>query len=245
MISVIFNVYKRPYSLEEQIASVKSQEGFDIKSEDIHVWYNATPGIEQHLPKDPAINTYQCNWNTKFFGRFTLPLLCKTPYIALFDDDVIPGKLWFKNCIDTMQTHNGILGTTGVILQKYGYSGCAKTGWNMNPSPTTNMVDLVGHGWFFKREWTKYMWLEDPPSWDNGEDMFFSYVAKKHGINTYVPPHPSNNIELWGNVPDRAHGWGSDAAANYKHDKTHGRIRNQVAQTLIDKGWQTVRGIKK
>ena len=73
------------------------------------MWYNTPENdITQHLPDDVNIKTYECNYNTKFFGRFTLPLLCKTPYIAIFDDDIICGKDWFKNCVDTIEKHNAI-----------------------------------------------------------------------------------------------------------------------------------------
>jgi glycosyltransferase involved in cell wall biosynthesis len=39
MISVILNVYKRPYTLEKQIESILNQS-IEIKPENIHVWYN-------------------------------------------------------------------------------------------------------------------------------------------------------------------------------------------------------------
>ena len=77
MISVILNVYKRPYTLEAQIAAIKEQS-VGIKSENIHVWYNHVEGLEQPLPKDPNIKVYKANWNTKFFGRFMILTSKKT-----------------------------------------------------------------------------------------------------------------------------------------------------------------------
>ena len=65
MISVILNVYKRPDSLDKQIESLKNQS-IPIKSENIHVWYNKPENnIEQLLPSDKDVKTYQCNYNTK------------------------------------------------------------------------------------------------------------------------------------------------------------------------------------
>jgi hypothetical protein len=43
MISVILNVYKRPYTLEAQIKAIKEQS-IPIKSENIHVWYDNVEG---------------------------------------------------------------------------------------------------------------------------------------------------------------------------------------------------------
>ena len=59
-----------------------------------------------------------CNHNFKFFGRFAFAMLAQTEYVAIFDDDTIPGKNWFKHCLDHMIQLNGLLGTTGIQLQK-------------------------------------------------------------------------------------------------------------------------------
>ena len=67
MISIILNVYKRPYTLETQIKSILDQS-VEIKPENIHVWYNKVDGVIQPNPKDNRIKTYRCNWNTTFFS---------------------------------------------------------------------------------------------------------------------------------------------------------------------------------
>ena len=241
MISVILNVYKRPYSLDKQIEAILNQS-VKVKPKNIHVWYNAPEvDIEQHLPSNKDVKTYRCNYNTKFFGRFALPLLCKTPYIAMFDDDIICGKDWFKNCVETIEKEDAILGGRGVLLHENQYQPNSKIGWNGTKSNETVEVDLVGHAWFFKQEHSKFMWLEEPPSWDNGEDMFFSYVAQKNGIRTLVPPHPINNIEMWSNNPNKDNNMGNDAAASWLHNSNHMILRNNIVSTLISKGWKTVK----
>lgn len=241
MISVILNVYKRPYSLDKQIEAILNQS-VKIEPENIHVWYN-TPevDIEQHLPSNKDVKTYRCNYNTKFFGRFTLPLLCKTPYIAMFDDDIICGKDWFKNCVETIEKEDAIIGGSGVLLQSNAYNPNRKVGWNGINSNGIVEVDLVGHAWFFKQEYSKFMWLEEPPSWDNGEDMFFSYVAQKHGIRTIVPPHPTENKEMWSNIPGRDNNMGNDSAASWLHNSNHMSLRNQIVGDLITRGWKLVK----
>ena len=239
MISVILNVYKRPYTLEKQIESILNQS-IEIKPENIHVWYNKVDRIDQPNPKDSRIKTYRCNWNTTFFGRFTIPLLCKAPYIAMFDDDVIPGKDWIKNCIENIKKRDGILGGSGIQVHGKSYRPNTVVGWNGVKSDKPIDVDLVGHAWFFKQSSAKYMWLEEPPSWENGEDMFFSYVAQKNNIPTYVPPHDSSNMESWSNVPGRDNNWGLDKNAHSLSHNNHITLRNHIVSTLIDRGWETV-----
>ena len=244
MVSVILNVYKRPHTLEQQIQAIKDQS-IEVKSENIHVWYNKSD-VGQYLPKDKEIKTYTCNWNTKFFGRFTVPLLLKTPYVAMFDDDTIPQKDWLKNCLETIENPetNGILGGSGVIIKGKSYLPFDKIGWNGEQLNKTKRVDLVGHAWFFRQEWAKYLWYEEPFTWDNGEDIMFSYLAQKYGgINTFVPPHPISNKNLWSSDFKVGMKFGNDENASWTKNAHYG-VRDKVCFHCIDCGWDTVNKIK-
>jgi len=239
MISVILNVYKRPDKLEQQIQAIKNQS-IPVLSENIHVWYN-NGDVPQQLPTDKKIKTYQCNWNTKFYGRFTISLLCKTKYVAIFDDDILPYKDWFKNCVECIEKNEGLYGASGVLLNSSkSYSGHVKFGWNGIHSNNIERVDLVGHCWFFKQEWAKYLWYEQPVSWDNGEDIMFSYLLQKYAnINTYVPPHPENNRNIWSCVPEYGRTVGSDKNASWLM-KSHIPLRDSIVIECIKRGWKIV-----
>jgi hypothetical protein len=244
MISVILNVYKRPLMLEKQIRAVLNQS-VPISAENIHVWYNKSD-VLQNFPIDPRIKTYACNWNTKFWGRFTVPLLTRTLYTAMFDDDMIPQVDWFKNCLETIKKpeSNGILGGSGVILQGRGYMPYEKVGWNGLHSNKAERVDLVGHSWFFRQEWIKYLFYEKPYTWENGEDITFSYLAQKYGgINTFTPPHPEDQRNLWSTDYSIAETVGSDMNASWRVGN-HLDIRGQICVHCIDNGWKTVKNIK-
>jgi hypothetical protein len=58
-----------------------------------------------------------CSENAYFHGRFALALLATTEYVAIFDDDSIPGCDWFANCLETMARTPGILGTNGEDIE--------------------------------------------------------------------------------------------------------------------------------
>jgi len=245
MISIILNVYKRPDMLEKQIQAIRTQS-VEIKPENIHVWYNKSD-VSQYFPIDKNIKTYTCNWNTKFFGRFTIPLYLQTPYIAMFDDDIIPQKDWLKNCLETIERPetNGILGGSGVIVGTKSYAPYLKVGWNGQHLNETKRVDLVGHAWFFRQEWAKYLWYEKPYTWDNGEDIMFAYLAQKYGnINTFVPPHPENNKDLWSSDHKMGYEIGSDKNASWRLG-SHIEVRNNIVIYCIDNDWKTVNNIKK
>ena len=234
-ITTILNCYKRPEYLQKQIEAVHNQT---VSTDDIWVWYNKPEDQEQYDLSVLGVKTSTNNHNFKFHGRFAFALLAQTKYVAFFDDDTIPGPKWFENCLKTMETNPGILGCSGVVLKSDNYRDNYKVGWAYgihNEEPYE--VDLVGHAWFLKKEWLKYMWYEEPVSWDNGEDMQFSYLCQKYGnIKTIVPPHPINNIEIWGSTVREL---GDDNNASWK-TTNHTSLRDHIVKEQIKNGWKTI-----
>lgn len=244
-ITAILNVYRRPQNLEMQIKSLLNQS---IKPNQIWAWRNfhndsESLDFKNIIGLDRWINS---NYNWKFYGRFSAALLADTEYVAIFDDDTIPGKDWFKNCLDTMNIKEGILGSAGVTLNSSIYADHIRCGW---PTKNENIerVDLVGHAWFFKRDWLKYLWSEKPFTWDNGEDIQFSYLAQKYGgIQTYCPPHPKNNLMLHGSIMGEKLGTDSKATSigtNVSFTQFFSE-RDRCVQNAVKNGWKTVKEIK-
>tara|TARA_R100001443_G_scaffold24745_4_gene37395 strand:+ start:42913 stop:44538 length:1626 start_codon:yes stop_codon:yes gene_type:complete len=243
-ITVILNSYRRPYNLKRQVEAIRSQV---IGCKEIWLWVNDHEDNHDFDYSELGLDKiFHNNHNWKFYGRFAGALLADTEYIAIFDDDTVPGRLWFKNCLDTMETHEGILGSAGIILNDYHYVKHDRCGWPTQ-NPETEEVDLVGHAWFFKREWLQYLWKEKPPTWDNGEDIQFAYSAKTYGgIKTFCPPHPPNNKEMHGSTLGNELGIDSKATSN-NNETTHQQFfseRDMCVIHGIKNGWETVRGVK-
>ena len=212
MVTVVLNGYKRGQHLAQQLEAVKKQT---LRPKEIMLWQNAGEDFD---PQIAGKTTWaSCNKNLGVWARFAYALNAKTEYICVFDDDTIPGKRWLENCYETIQKHEGLLGTIGVIYHTpNSYHPMDRVGW-AEPNEKTERVDIVGHSWFFKREWLSTFWRELPEE-DHpmivGEDMHFSVMLQKYlGLNTYVPPHPKDNKELWGSLPDTAWSIGQDQAA--------------------------------
>ena len=243
-ITVILNAYRRPYNLKMQIEAVRNQSS---PPKQIWLWVNAHEDNRGFDFKSLDVDRiFQNDYNWKFYGRFAAALLADTEYIAILDDDTIPGSRWFENCLSTMETNEGILGSAGIILNDKHYMQHERCGWPSQNTETTE-VDLVGHAWFFKREWLKYLWQEKPTTWDNGEDIQFAFMAKIHGgIPTYCPPHPSDNREMHGSI------LGNELGIDNKATSTNSAVshqqffseRDKCVEAGLKKGWQTVRGVK-
>ena len=242
-ITVILNAYRRPYNLPMQIEAIRSQTH---PPEQIWLWVNAHEDNDGYdFESLGADRIFKNDYNWKFYGRFAAALLADTEYVALYDDDTVPGKKWHYNCLETMKTHEGILGTAGVILKGDQYVQHDRCGWPTQNTETEE-VDLVGHGWFFKREWLRYLWQEKPTTWDNGEDIQFAFMSKIHGgIPTYCPPHPSEDRELHGSI------LGNELGIDTKATSTNQAVSHQqffnerdvCIRTGLTKGWKTVKGV--
>ena len=67
-------------------------------------------------------------------------------------------------------------GRRNFIFKDLNYHGYHRFGWD-NPNEKVEKVDIVGHSWFFKREWLGAYWREAalPLHYLSGEDIHFSY----------------------------------------------------------------------
>lgn len=235
-ITVILNGYKRPQFLKEQIDCIKNQT---IKPKEIMLWINNNNNFDKSLTND--LTTASCNKNLGVWSRFAYALNSTTEYVCIFDDDTIPGDMWFENCLETMKKNEGLLGTVGLIYKTVdNYFLNTRYGWTDNNNSETVKVDIVGHAWFFKRDWLSSFWRELPPIGLTtvGEDMHFSYTLQKYlGLNTYVPPHPKDNKRLWGSIK----GWEMGTEKNaLSFNKDNLSLMNSYHKTLISKGFKLI-----
>lgn len=248
-VTAILNGYKRPDNLKRQLEAIKNQT---VES-DVMLWYN-NPGDDTSINYDISseVPAAYCNHNFGVWARFYFALNAKTEYVCVFDDDTIPGNRWFESCIHhTENGYEGLMGTIGLLYQGSAqsyYEPYASIGWKQWPDGVNYpiKVDFVGHAWFFKRSWLSIMFSELPdPSYTTcGEDMHFSYMLQKFGIPTYVPPHPTHDMSIWGSI-DGAR-LGADAASLWESnatDENNRPFKSVMNQFFIEqrkKGWKLI-----
>jgi glycosyltransferase involved in cell wall biosynthesis len=208
-IDVVLNVFKRQDYLQEQIDSIAKQS---IKPSKIWIWNNGSKIDSIIAPDDIEIITANCSSNLGVWSRFIYGLNSTAKYIAFFDDDTIPGSRWFENCMHHIGD-NIILGSRGIVFaSRNSYSPYIEYGWN-SPNRKIKQVDIVGHAWFFSREVLNLFFEEySKRHYDSlsGEDIHLSYSVQKNGGKTFVPPHPKDDLELWGSRKEFSMVIGSD-----------------------------------
>lgn len=213
MITVILNCFKRQHNLERQINSVLKQT---IKPEKIMIWNN---GLNIDIAKYNHAKICVANHseNLGVWSRFAYALNAETEYVCILDDDTNPGIKFFESCLNHMNDEPALMGARGLrFMSASNYYPSIAFGWD-SPNEKIEIVDIVGHAWFFKREWLSSFWRELPPIGANkivGEDIHFSFMLQKYlKIKTKVPPHPLLEKELWGSEPEIALALGKSEVA--------------------------------
>ena len=243
MITAILNVYRRYHqTFEKQVKALSNQT---IPPKHIWTWQNKAPEKAniQRPKKTVLVNS---SYNFFYHGRFALALLAQpyTEYVAILDDDIIPGKQWFENCLNCMKEKPGLYVAVGRRLSP-GTVEDKKTQWVgwRGPNEEITELDYGGHCWFLKTDWLRYFWMEPQISFENAEDIQLSFALQKNaGIPTYAPPHPKDNQELWSNTI----GWfyGRQKVASHKSPPTKltkkdwFKQRRDIEQECINRGWK-------
>lgn len=211
-ITAIVNIYKRPHTLDMQINAIRAQT---IPPKNIFIWNNGNKDIDLSKYKEMSdVRVFDNSHNFGVWSRFLIGFLAPTEYVCIFDDDTIPGHRWFENCLNSMNKQTALYGTIGVIFKELDrYSHLKRYGWD-GSCDSSMPVDIVGHSWFFRKEWLQFFVREEPQVYNkisNGEDVHFSFMLQKYAnIPTLVPPHPSTDTSLWGSQSKTAWEFGGD-----------------------------------
>jgi len=241
-ITVILSVWKRN-NLKKQLNHILNQTK---KPYQIWIYQNESHmniDIPDQVREKFKISIIQSkNINFKFHGRFALPLLCDTEYTAIFDDDTIPGTRWLENCLDTSKRNNAIITANARNVRKDYDKPGVNNMLGFGPCDGQSVekeveIDTGGHCWFFKTDWVRYMWMDRPYSWDNGEDIHFAAAAQVYGgIKSFLPRMPADDLSLWGDLEPQL---GADEIANWRRND-HLYLRGEIVKYWCEKGWRPI-----
>jgi hypothetical protein len=215
-VTYILNTWQRPHTLKDQVKAISEQT---VKCDELMIWQNKPEKKEDSFmiqDESNGLKVSHNNYNYGVWARFAFALNAKSDYICLLDDDTIPGVKWTENCINCIENEqNGLYLTNGITFNDLDYISYSNDGLH-NPNDETKRVDTGGHAWFFHRDLLGAFWRETGPplNYICGEDVHFSYAIQKYlDLNTYVPPHPKHDLEMWGSKLELAMRYGVDKNA--------------------------------
>lgn len=245
-VTVILTLYRRPEKLLEQLEAIENQT---LKPKEILLFHDsANPPINFEYDdklKSRISNYIKVDKNIGVWGRFAGGLLATSKYVCFFDDDTIPGIRWLENCHTQIIKKKGLYGTIGIDswnLKDYPYGSHRRWGWD-GSCESTKEVDFVGHSWFLEKDWLGTMWINYSLFYSFkyvAEDAFLSYSLKKWlNIKTFVPPHPKNNQELYGSIPDKALRYGQEVDVAIGFNPMQLKNMNKALRLLVSKGMKS------
>ena len=246
-VTVILNGYKRNH-LKEQVEALDNQTH---PVEEIFYWQNTVDGFAYDEDTYSNLNSALSNYNYGVWARFAYALNARTDYVCVIDDDTIPGSKWIENCVNTYETHPGLLGGIGLWFKNKNYEldllpngEVAKFGWQVNNEKPVQ-VDIVGHSWFFARDLLSVFWREIPDnSWTMlcGEDIHFSYMLQKYtDLKTWVPAHPPDDRSMWSSL--RGVEYGGDHLATANTTVQTGEMAKYLSY-CVDNGFKLIKELK-
>jgi len=205
-ISVILTAWQRPQHLAEQVDRILSQT---VLPHEVVLWYNQPPKALGFIERKQLlefrnadkVKKIVCDYNFGIIPRFAMASAMEGEYVCIFDDDTMPGERWFENCLRYVDSEKTMCGTIGLrfLSKTEPKTQAPRMGW-VACNEQIEFVDLVGHSWFFRREWARYFWDLEPVTRVFGEDIHFCAMLQRHGIRAACPPHPKNDRTLWGSV---------------------------------------------
>jgi len=245
-ISVILTLWKRTH-IQEQLEALRAQT---LQPSEVWIYHccNHIRLTREFFSRYPYVRYQHNSSDLGYFGRFSLGLYAKNPYLYILDDDVIPSSGWLERCVQLSQQHNAIISPSGRLIPKDDYTpeylnqegklqGCfvgdgAATASNECQEDT--FVDFGCSSWFIQTSWLNYFWSLKPYALGTGEDMHLSAAcALKAGIRTLVPQqdgqHNSGNVKRI---------YGHDNLASWKQSSFI-KERADVLHYLINEcGWR-------
>ena len=235
-VTVVLSSWRRPHLLAPQIKALRGQSA---PPTEIWLWADTCPENEEFPHEEVgADRLFRNSSNLGVYGRFAVGLLARTTYVAIFDDDTIPGRRYIENCLRTMGDFPGIIAASGVQFTSANYRPCERYGWAKGTAAVTE-IDVGCNAWFLERHWLAYLWREPPFDFHTGEDMRLSYLAQKYGgVRTFTPAQPTQ--ELSGSICGHL-GWDPVALSQ---QECHYQRRTEQLVAQLGGGWRTVRGVR-
>lgn len=183
-LTVLLTVYRR----NNWKAQLKALDEQTLRPKRVVVFQNEAHQRvgRRYLAKKGVDYVYNSS-NTGYFGRFAHLLTATTDYVAVLDDDIIPGKRCLENYFQQATELTAIIGGNGRIARTNPFLSQLEQPPDVGVRPDPVLVDFVGHMWLFETRLLHDMFSVTPHTFSTGEDMHLCFSAKlRSGVPSFV-----------------------------------------------------------
>jgi hypothetical protein len=183
-LTVLLTVFKRS-TLRLQLEAIWNQT---VVPREIVVYHDCS---FRRVPKRKlirrGIQVVENSFNTKFIGRFAYLINAQTEWLAVLDDDIIPGSRCLENYLVQAEQLNAVIGGMGRIARTNEYKEQLTQPPDVGVREEPTLVDFVGHMWLFRKKHLFDMFSVAPVTYITGEDMHLCFSAKlRSGTPSYA-----------------------------------------------------------
>lgn len=227
-LTVLLTVFKRRH-LGTQLKAIESQS---VKPRHIVVFQNENHRKVSWRKLVQRGHSYVFNSaNTGYFGRFAYLLNSDTEYVAILDDDIVPGPNCLANYFNQAVQLNGIIGGNGRIARTNKFIDELHQPPDVGIRPHATLVDFVGHMWLFRTDLLRDMFSVSPHTLHTGEDMHLCFSAK---LKSGIPSFAAKQEDLMESCDVRLNQLASDDLASYR--STPKTLREDVERYFLKLG---------
>ena len=183
-LTVLLTVYRRN-TLQRLLAALAEQT---IVPREVVVYHDCD---FQRIPKKKlirqGIQVTENSFNTRYHGRFAYLFNTPTEWLAVLDDDVIPGPGCLENYLNQSRDLGAIVGGLGRLCYTNPEREKLERPADQGVRPEPVLVDFVGQMWVFPKRLLFDMFSIEPSTYLTGEDMHLCFASKlKSGVRSYV-----------------------------------------------------------
>ncbi len=183
-LTVLLTVFKRS-TLRLQLEAIWNQT---VIPREIVVYHDCSfTRIPKKTLVKKGIQVVENSFNTKFIGRFAYLINAQTEWVAVLDDDIIPGSRCLENYLDQAESLNAVIGGMGRIARTNPHKEQLFQPPDVGVREGPTLVDFVGHMWLFRKRHLFDMFSIPPVTYLTGEDMHLCFSAKlRSGVPSYA-----------------------------------------------------------
>jgi hypothetical protein len=229
-IGVLLTSHARTHTLRPQLRAIDRQT---VRPDELIIWHDHAEGVRPDTEAMRGRKVVATNYTSGVWNRFAFCLWgFDTEYVAVFDDDTVPGEKWLEYMLSCHRQRAALYGVNGVRFPTGNRKPREYTG--LDPVIVGGEVDIVGHAWFFRRSLLQRACsLPRCPGIESaGEDYHLAYAAQNRKLPVLVAPvavpshHGSLNPQL-----------GTDDKALYRQPGEEEK-KQRVHDFYLSQGWK-------
>lgn len=198
-LSVIMSYSARPQLVEKQQRLMSAQSVRALAS---MVWVNPSDRIRMSGPTLALIAKLPNVQPTVDFGpwmRWGIAAMCNTEFVAVFDDDCLPGPRWIESAIARLQqaSEHTVIAAAGMLYSSDNADDVRLVGPEAPPSSEVE-VDVGRGAWIMRTSTARLIVAKARANDVLSTGIHIASVAQDQGALTIVLPYPRENHATWG-----------------------------------------------